>query len=46
MTTHKSLHKNEKANDMFAIEIYSQGHVISTYGLLLSKDINSKQRDY
>ena len=46
MTTHRSVYKCERSNDMFAIEIDSQGHVVSTYGLLLSKDINPEQLDY
>ena len=46
MGTHKALYKHKRTGDMFAIEIDSQGKVISTSGPLLYKDIDPDQLDY
>ena len=42
----KALYKHKKTGDLFAIENDERGDVISTSGLLLTKDLKPEELDY
>ena len=44
--TRKALYKHKRTGDLFAIETDDQGHVVSTSGPLLVKDLNPNELDY
>jgi hypothetical protein len=42
----KALYRNKMSGDIFAIETDAGGNVLSTAGLLLTKDLDPKHLDY
>jgi len=42
----KALYKHKKTGDLFAIETNERENVISTSGLLLTKDLKAEELDY
>lgn len=44
--TKKAIYRHKRTGDLFAIETDDKGTILSTSGLLLSKDLNPEHFDY